>query len=152
MKMAASSRYKRRWIVERTNAWLGQFRRLLVRHEHLLSIYYAFFYLACFWIALRRHCCGNGAVGKPSPLLQRTGLAARQLGGVRPRRLGHIRLSKKFIAKFSMKHRCIYNVVKAAYVAMRLASLAGPTVISGVHVKQHSAKMCCSSIALTASI
>jgi transposase len=33
-------RYRRRWIVERTNAWLGQFRRLLVRHEHLLSIYY----------------------------------------------------------------------------------------------------------------
>ena len=32
-------RYKRRWIVERTNAWLEQFRRLLVRHEHLLSIY-----------------------------------------------------------------------------------------------------------------
>jgi transposase len=24
-------RYKRRWIVERTHAWLGQFRRLLVR-------------------------------------------------------------------------------------------------------------------------
>jgi transposase len=44
----------RRWIVERTNAWLGQFRRLLVRHEHLLSTYYAFFYLACFWITLRR--------------------------------------------------------------------------------------------------
>ncbi|SRR6266851_5685652 len=48
-------RYKRRWIVERTNAWLGQFRRLLVRHEHLLSTYRAFFYLACFWITLR-HC------------------------------------------------------------------------------------------------
>jgi len=47
-------RYKRRWIVERTNAWLGQFRRLLVRHEHLLSTYRAFFYLACFWITLRR--------------------------------------------------------------------------------------------------
>jgi transposase len=47
-------RYVRRWIVERTNAWLGQFRRLLVRHEHLLSVYYAFFYLACFWITLRR--------------------------------------------------------------------------------------------------
>ena len=47
-------RYKRRWIVERTNSWLGQFRRLLVRHEHLLSIYYAFFYLACFWITMRR--------------------------------------------------------------------------------------------------
>ena len=48
-------RYKRRWIIERTNAWLGQFRRLLVRHEHLLSMYYAFFYLACFWITLRRY-------------------------------------------------------------------------------------------------
>ena len=29
-------RYKRRWIIERNNAWLGQFRRLTVRHEHLL--------------------------------------------------------------------------------------------------------------------
>ena len=48
-------RYKRRWVVERTNAWLGQFRRLLVRHEHLLATYRAFFYLACFWITLR-HC------------------------------------------------------------------------------------------------
>jgi transposase len=38
-------RYKRRWVVEQTNAWLGQFRRLLVRHEHLFSIYRAFFYL-----------------------------------------------------------------------------------------------------------
>src|SRR5205085_5677699 len=48
-------RYRRRWIVERTNSWLGQFRRLLVRHEHLLSTYRAFFYIACFWITLR-HC------------------------------------------------------------------------------------------------
>jgi transposase len=48
-------RYKRRWIVERTNSWLGQFRRLLVRHEHLLSIYCAFFYLACFWITMRHY-------------------------------------------------------------------------------------------------
>jgi len=48
-------RYKRRWIVERTNAWLGQFHRLLVRHDYLLSTYYAFFYLACFWITLRRY-------------------------------------------------------------------------------------------------
>jgi transposase len=47
-------RYKRRWIIERTNEWLGQFRRLLVRHEHLLSTYRAFFYLACLWITLRR--------------------------------------------------------------------------------------------------
>jgi transposase len=47
-------RYKRRWIVERTNAWLGQFRRLTVRHEYLLLTYRAFFYLACLWITLRR--------------------------------------------------------------------------------------------------
>jgi len=47
-------RYKRRWIVERTNAWLGQFRRLLVRHDHLLLTYRACFYLARLWIALRR--------------------------------------------------------------------------------------------------
>jgi len=38
--------------VERTNAWLGQFRRLLVRHEYLIATYRAF---ACFWIALRRY-------------------------------------------------------------------------------------------------
>jgi transposase len=48
-------RYKRRWIVERTHSWLGQFRRLLVRHEFLLSTYRAFFYVACFWIILRRY-------------------------------------------------------------------------------------------------
>ena len=34
--------------MERTNAWLGEFRRLLVRHEHLLATYYTYFYLACF--------------------------------------------------------------------------------------------------------
>jgi len=48
-------RDKRRWIVGRTNAWLGQFHRLKVRHEYSLSTYYAFFYLACFWITLLRY-------------------------------------------------------------------------------------------------
>jgi transposase len=47
-------RYRRRWIVERTNAWLGQFRRQLVRHKHFLLTYRAFFYLACLWITLWR--------------------------------------------------------------------------------------------------
>lgn len=47
-------RYQPRWIVERTNAWPGQFRRLLVRHEYLLCTYRAFFCVACFWITLRR--------------------------------------------------------------------------------------------------
>ena len=32
-KMGVNCGYKRRWIVEGTNSWLGQFRRLLVRHE-----------------------------------------------------------------------------------------------------------------------
>ena len=35
-------RYKRRWIIERTDAWFGQFRRLLVRHEQLLAAYRGF--------------------------------------------------------------------------------------------------------------
>jgi transposase len=47
-------RYKRRWIVERTNAWQGQVRRLLVRHEYLLCTYHAFLYVASFWITLRK--------------------------------------------------------------------------------------------------
>jgi transposase len=48
-----SRRYKRRWKIERTNAWFGQFRRVLVRHEHLLTVYMTFFHLACLWITLR---------------------------------------------------------------------------------------------------
>ncbi len=44
----------RRWTVERTIAWLGNFRRLVVRYDRLLSIYQAFFHIACFMIVLRR--------------------------------------------------------------------------------------------------
>jgi transposase len=47
-------RYRRRWIVERTFAWLGWCRRLLVRHERLLSVYTAFFHLACAMLARRQ--------------------------------------------------------------------------------------------------
>ena len=50
----ALRRYKRRWIVERTNAWLGNFRRLVVRYDRSLTIYGAFFHIACFMIVLRR--------------------------------------------------------------------------------------------------
>ena len=45
---------RRRWIVERTNAWLGNFRRLVVRYDRSLTIYGAFFHIACFMIVLRR--------------------------------------------------------------------------------------------------
>ncbi len=47
-------RYKRRWIIERTIAWLGNFRRLAIRYDRSLTIYRAFFHIACFMIVLRR--------------------------------------------------------------------------------------------------
>jgi transposase len=45
--------YAERWKVERTFAWLGNFRRLLVRHERYLSTFRAFFLLALILISLR---------------------------------------------------------------------------------------------------
>ena len=47
-------RYKRRWKVERTFAWLGNNRRLVVRWDRDIIIYNAFFHIACLLIALRR--------------------------------------------------------------------------------------------------
>jgi transposase len=35
-------------------AWLGNFRRLMVRYDRSLTIYGAFFHIACFMIVLRR--------------------------------------------------------------------------------------------------
>lgn len=50
----ALRRYRRRWTVERTLAWLGNFRRLVVRYDRSLTIYRAFVHIACFIITLRR--------------------------------------------------------------------------------------------------
>ncbi len=47
-------RYRRRWKVERTFAWFGNFRRLVVRWERHLKMYLAFFHLACLLITLSR--------------------------------------------------------------------------------------------------
>jgi transposase len=47
-------RYRRRWKVERTFAWLGNYRRLVVRWERHLKMYLAFFHLACLLITLSR--------------------------------------------------------------------------------------------------
>ena len=47
-------RYKRRWKVERTFAWLSNYRRLVVRWERSLVVYQGFFHLACALIALNR--------------------------------------------------------------------------------------------------
>lgn len=47
-------RYRRRWIVEHTFAWLGNFRRLVVRYERLITTYTGFFHLACALLTLKR--------------------------------------------------------------------------------------------------
>jgi transposase len=47
-------RYRRRWIVERTIGWLGNFRRLTVRYDRLLETYGGFFHLACALITLKK--------------------------------------------------------------------------------------------------
>jgi len=46
--------YAERRKVERTFAWPGNFRRLLVRHERYLSIFRAFFLVAFIFMSLRR--------------------------------------------------------------------------------------------------
>lgn len=48
------SNYKHRWRVERTFAWCGHFRRLLVRHERYPEVFRAF-YLLAFCLILLRH-------------------------------------------------------------------------------------------------
>ena len=40
-------RYKHRWIIERTNAWLQNFRRLAVRYERSAVVFTALVHLAC---------------------------------------------------------------------------------------------------------
>jgi hypothetical protein len=39
-----------RWVVERTFAWLNQFRRLRVRYDKRADIHEAFLSLGCAWI------------------------------------------------------------------------------------------------------
>jgi transposase len=46
--------YRRRWVVERTFAWLGAYRRVLTRHERLAHVYHAFVLLAFILICLTR--------------------------------------------------------------------------------------------------
>lgn len=47
-------RYKRRWKIERSIAWVGNFRRLVVRYERHITMYQAFFHVACLLITLRQ--------------------------------------------------------------------------------------------------
>ena len=47
-------RYKRRYVIERTNAWLHGFRRIAHRWEYYAFIYHGFVRLACTIIAFGR--------------------------------------------------------------------------------------------------
>jgi transposase len=47
-------RYRRRWKIERTISWIQDFRRLVVRYDHKISMFAAYLQLACAMIALRR--------------------------------------------------------------------------------------------------
>jgi len=47
-------RYRRRWKIERTFSWIGNFRRLVVRSDRLITVYRTFFHLDCLIIALRQ--------------------------------------------------------------------------------------------------
>ena len=47
-------RYKRRWKVERLNAWLQNFRRLIFRHEVQPELFEGLVHAACVVIVLRR--------------------------------------------------------------------------------------------------
>ena len=46
-------RYKRRWKVERLNAWLQNFRRVCVRYERKVENFLGFVQLACVLILLK---------------------------------------------------------------------------------------------------
>jgi transposase len=43
-----------RWVVERTFAWLHQFKRLLVRYDRRAEMHEAFLALACCLVCFRR--------------------------------------------------------------------------------------------------
>ena len=48
-------RSKRRWKVEQLFAWLGNFRRLVVRYEYHAANYLGFVHLGCILILLRQY-------------------------------------------------------------------------------------------------
>jgi serine/threonine-protein kinase HipA len=64
-----------------------------------------------------------------TPELDRALLHGSSIGGARPKALIASK-DKKFVAKFSSQNDFLYNVVKAEFVAMRLAAKAGLSVAS----------------------
>jgi transposase len=49
--------YRLRYAVERSFAWLGNFRRLLIRWDHLSEVYASFFTIAVLLVCVRRAVC-----------------------------------------------------------------------------------------------
>jgi transposase len=47
-------RYRRRWKIERTFAWLQNYRRLAIRYERKPQLFQAFVHVACLLITLKR--------------------------------------------------------------------------------------------------
>ena len=47
-------RYRRRWKMERLFAWLGNFRRIVVRYERYALNYLGFVHIGCILILLRQ--------------------------------------------------------------------------------------------------
>jgi transposase len=52
--VARKQEYRQRYTVERSFAWLGNFRRLLIRWEHLVSVYQSWFTFAVMVLSVRR--------------------------------------------------------------------------------------------------
>ena len=52
--VARKDDYRLRYTVERSFAWLGNFRRLLIRWEHCADIYRAFFLVALGRICIKQ--------------------------------------------------------------------------------------------------
>ena len=47
-------RYRRRYVIERTFAWLHSYRRVVTRFERYVNLHDGFVHLACAFIALNR--------------------------------------------------------------------------------------------------
>jgi transposase len=54
--VARKDDYRLRFTVERSFAWLGNFRRLLIRWEHHFAVYRSWFTVAVLLLCLRRVC------------------------------------------------------------------------------------------------
>jgi transposase len=52
--VARKDNYRERYKVERSFAWLGNFRRLLIRWEHLFGVYRSWFTVALLLLCVRR--------------------------------------------------------------------------------------------------